>query len=68
MNITTDLRFMSHNSPRMTGSESYPVTGGLVTDKEVRRVISQFSGLTRQWDCFEKATIARKVVGGMVTR
>lgn len=66
MQLTTDLRLMNPHSERMTGSESYPITGGLVTEKEVRQIISRFNGLARQWDCFEKATITTQFIGGTV--
>lgn len=67
---TTKLQFMNPDAPVLDGTERYPVRGDYrekVPNKYFDLIQEHFKGLTRHWDCIEKATAARSVLGGTMT-
>jgi hypothetical protein len=51
----------------MTGEETFPIIGQLVTEDQARKVIAQFKGLNPYWNCIDKVEIAYQHFGGVPT-
>lgn len=47
----------------MKGDESWPIIGGAVPGPVIKKIIAECRGLNLQWDCIEKAQIARRILG-----
>lgn len=47
----------------MTGEESFPITGELLTYKELRFLISQCKGMHPNFNCLDKAELVLKLKG-----
>jgi hypothetical protein len=55
----TKLTFNTGQDPQLNGDEVFPIIGGQISAAGMRKVIGQFKGLGRYWDCMEKAKIVR---------
>lgn len=61
---TTCFRYKRPGTDKIiTGEEIYPIVGDLLTPGKIERIMLRMKGLSRYWNCIEKARIAREVLG-----
>lgn len=47
----------------MTGDETFRIKGHAVSREKIKQIVKACKGLKLNWDCYEKAIIAKRLVG-----
>lgn len=58
----TNMTCISNDEPLLSGTERFDVMGDLLSPNKCEEIIMRCKGLTRHWNCLEKAKIAQRVL------